>query len=184
LIGFYGSQSRPECTSIPHADAACWWIGPAAERFTRWCRIRPSSPALAATFTDSLIVAAKLGTITLPGINTTLPDGSPTITFGVGFRKSTGGSNHRRKRPQSGLQQEQRLLLSRSERPRGCFLGPTVFDWQECLDDFRNRGCRAAAARSHCKVGVVALQSRAHCRGAAGRLLSHFTTKVKFSRRR
>ncbi len=54
--------------------------------------VTPSSPALAATFTDSLIVAAKLGTITLPGINTTLPDGSPTITFGVGFRKSTGGS--------------------------------------------------------------------------------------------
>jgi len=54
--------------------------------------VTPSSPALAATFTDSLIVAAKQGTITLPGINTTLPDGSPTITFGIGFRKSTGGS--------------------------------------------------------------------------------------------
>ncbi len=54
--------------------------------------VTPSSPALAATFTDSLIVAAKLGTITLPGINTTLPDGSPTLTFGIGFRKSTSGS--------------------------------------------------------------------------------------------
>jgi hypothetical protein len=54
--------------------------------------VTPTSPALAGTFTDSLIVAAKLGTITLPGINTILPAGSPTITFGVGFRKSTGGS--------------------------------------------------------------------------------------------
>ena len=54
--------------------------------------VTPSSPPLAGTFTDSLIVAAKLGTITLPGINTTLPAGSPTITFGVGFRKSTSGS--------------------------------------------------------------------------------------------
>jgi hypothetical protein len=24
--------------------------------------------------------------------------------------------------------------------------------WEECLEDFRDRGCRAAAARSHCKV--------------------------------
>ncbi len=54
--------------------------------------VTPSSPAPAATFTDSLIVAAKLGTITLPGIDTTLADGSPRITFGVGFRKSTAGS--------------------------------------------------------------------------------------------
>jgi hypothetical protein len=54
--------------------------------------VTPSSPPLAGTFIDSLIVAAKLGTITLPGINTTLPDGSPTLTFGIGFRKSTSVS--------------------------------------------------------------------------------------------
>jgi hypothetical protein len=54
--------------------------------------VTPTSPPLAGTFTDSLIVAARLGTITLPGINTILPSGSPTFTFGVGFRLSTSGS--------------------------------------------------------------------------------------------
>jgi hypothetical protein len=53
--------------------------------------VTPTSPPLSGTFTDSLIVAARLGTITLPGINTTLPDGSPTMTFGLGFRASTAG---------------------------------------------------------------------------------------------
>src|SRR5262249_51176098 len=49
------------------------------------------NPAQAGAFTDSLIIAAKLGTITLPGVNTGLPAGSPTFSFGVGFRKSTAG---------------------------------------------------------------------------------------------
>jgi hypothetical protein len=49
------------------------------------------SPALAPTFTDSLVVAAKLGTITLPGINPIAPPIEDTIAFGVGFRNSTGG---------------------------------------------------------------------------------------------
>jgi hypothetical protein len=51
-----------------------------------------TTPLLAGTFTDSLVIAAKLGTITLPGINTMLPPGSPTLTFGLGFRASSGGA--------------------------------------------------------------------------------------------
>ena len=47
-----------------------------------------TTPLSAGTFTDSLVVAGKLGTITLPGIDTTIPVGSPTFTFGLGFRAS------------------------------------------------------------------------------------------------
>jgi len=53
--------------------------------------VNPTSPPQAGTFTDSLVVAAKLGTITLPGIDTVLPLGSDTIAFGIGFR-TTGGA--------------------------------------------------------------------------------------------
>jgi hypothetical protein len=53
--------------------------------------VTPTSPPQAGTFTDSLVVAAKLGTITLPGINANAPPLEDTRAFGVGFR-NTGGN--------------------------------------------------------------------------------------------
>ena len=46
----------------------------------------------AGTFADSLVVAAKLGTITLPSINTILDPTSPTVGFGIGFRIAAGST--------------------------------------------------------------------------------------------
>ena len=63
-----------------------------AKRISTGPLVTPTSPALAGTFTDSLVIAARLGAITLPGINTLLPDGSATLTFGVGYRKLTSAS--------------------------------------------------------------------------------------------
>ena len=48
-----------------------------------------SSPPQAATFSQSLVVAAELGTVTIPSVNTQV-EGLGGTSFGIGFRASTG----------------------------------------------------------------------------------------------
>src|SRR5262249_31094361 len=48
----------------------------------------PTDVADSANFRDSFIVAQQLGTVTITGLDTTLPTTSATFRFGVGFRAS------------------------------------------------------------------------------------------------
>jgi hypothetical protein len=51
----------------------------------------PLDPADTASFADSVVVAANLGTVSIAGLTSTVPASSQTITFGVAFRQ-TGGT--------------------------------------------------------------------------------------------
>jgi hypothetical protein len=96
--GFFGSRllvgfHMPSPGNISTAPAAANWLSGSTftlGTFKTTGLFDPSNIPVTASLRDSFVVAQKLGTVTIAGLDPDVPSTSTSITFGIGFRLSAG----------------------------------------------------------------------------------------------